>query len=169
MNGDIYEGMLRPGDVSLDAEQAAFFRQFEPKVRIEELQRRFREQGGLAADLGGVSRQMPRYRCHKEVWALKIAEIRPCPFKPPPTLAELQRLLNSNEPTPETVRLTPTGEVVTGGAVIVPVEEGYAPFEVDQEYMSRHKPSVGGYFVVYKDGYKSYSPAQAFEEGYTRL
>lgn len=53
------------------------------------------------------------------------------------------------------------------GAEITPVEEGYAPFMVDQAYMQKHKPEVGGYYVVYKDGYRSYSPAKAFEEGYT--
>jgi len=35
--------------------------------------------------------------------------------------------------------------------------------------MYKHKPEVGGYYVVYADGYKSFSPAQAFEEGYTRV
>ncbi|MCK9988658.1 MAG: hypothetical protein AzoDbin1_05130 [Azoarcus sp.] len=28
---------------------------------------------------------------------------------------------------------------------------------------------VGGYYVVYEDGYKSFSPAIAFESGYTRI
>ena len=39
---------------------------------------------------------------------------------------------------------------------------------VFKEFMDKHSPQVGGYYVVYKDGYKSYSPAQAFEEGYKR-
>src|SRR5690242_14762534 len=56
-----------------------------------------------------------------------------------------------------------------GGATIVPAEEGYAPFHVDQDFVDRHKPLVGGYFVVYKDGWKSFSPAEAFETGYTRI
>ena len=30
-------------------------------------------------------------------------------------------------------------------------------------------PEVGGYYVVYEDGYKSFSPAGAFESGYTPL
>lgn len=30
-------------------------------------------------------------------------------------------------------------------------------------------PIVGGYYVVYEDGYTSFSPAEAFEAGYTRL
>jgi hypothetical protein len=32
--------------------------------------------------------------------------------------------------------------------------------------MHKHKPQVGGYYVLYKDGYASFSPASAFEEGY---
>jgi len=51
--------------------------------------------------------------------------------------------------------------------VLTPEESGYAPFEVSPEYMEKHKPTVGGYFVQYADGYKSFSPAQPFEEGYT--
>lgn len=31
----------------------------------------------------------------------------------------------------------------------------------------KHAPEVGGYFVRYEDGYTSYSPAAAFESGYT--
>lgn len=53
-----------------------------------------------------------------------------------------------------------------GTYLIVPDEEYYAPFEISKEYIEKHKPEVGGYYVVYKDGYKSYSPAVAFEEGY---
>ena len=44
-----------------------------------------------------------------------------------------------------------------------------SPVRVDGQYLRQHRPEVGGYYVVYKDGYKSYSPAKAFEEGYTRL
>lgn len=40
---------------------------------------------------------------------------------------------------------------------------------LDPAWALRHKPEVGGYYVVYEDGYASYSPAQAFEEGYTRI
>lgn len=40
---------------------------------------------------------------------------------------------------------------------------------VDNAYMDKHKPQIGGYFVRHKDGYESWSPAQAFEEGHTRI
>lgn len=80
--------------------------------------------------------EMPKYNCHKQVWALKIAEIQP----------------------------VDEGE---GGAVIVPAEDGYASLRVTGEYMKKHKPTEGGYYVVYKDGYKSFSPAEAFEGWYS--
>lgn len=37
------------------------------------------------------------------------------------------------------------------------------------DWHAKHKPQVGGYYVQYEDGYNSYSPAKAFEEGYTAL
>lgn len=38
---------------------------------------------------------------------------------------------------------------------------------VSAEYVNKHKPQVGGYYVRYADGYESFSPADAFESGYT--
>ena len=40
---------------------------------------------------------------------------------------------------------------------------------VSDEYMHKHNPQVGGYYVIYDDGYESFSPAKAFEEGYTLI
>jgi hypothetical protein len=40
---------------------------------------------------------------------------------------------------------------------------------VSSEWWRKHTPEVGGYFVCYEDGYESYSPAAAFESGYTLL
>ena len=90
---------------------------------------------------------MPVYACHKEVWALKIAAI----------------VLDSDLAARDGNRET------DGGAFLHPNEPGYAPIKVDHAYMRKHQPKVGGYFVVYKDGYKSFSPKEAFEEGYTRV
>ena len=83
-----------------------------------------------------VMRQMPRYECHKQVWALKIAAIEHHP---------------------------------QGHATITPEEAGYAPFTVPMEYLAKHNPQAGGYYVVYEDGYKSFSPAGPFERGYSRI
>lgn len=90
-----------------------------------------------------VQREAPKYQCYKKVWALKIAEIK----------------RDGEGENRET----------DGSAMITPVDEGYAPFKVDHEYMHKHKPEVGGYYVIYADGYKSFSPAEAFESGYTRI
>lgn len=91
---------------------------------------------------GSVSTEMPRYKCHKVVHALKI-----------------QALVNPTKP----------GNESDGSLIIVPAEDGFAPFRVKHEYVHKHKPIAGGYYVVYEDGYASFSPAKAFEEGYTRL
>lgn len=91
-----------------------------------------------------AQREMPKYKCHKEVRALKIAAIVPH---------------KSEDPQAET----------DGSAMITPVEEGYSSFRVDHQFMAKHRPQVGGYYVVYEDGYKSFSPAEAFEGGYTRM
>lgn len=88
--------------------------------------------------------EMPKYRCHKVVHALKIAAI----------------VVRSH---------TVNGVEQDGSAIITPVEKGYAPFKVDREFVVKHGPEPGGYYVVYADGYKSFSPAKAFEEGYTRI
>jgi hypothetical protein len=55
------------------------------------------------------------------------------------------------------------------GYRIIPEDAGYAPVKVSAEYWDKHRPKAGGYYVVYDDGYKSYSPAEAFESGYTRI
>lgn len=49
------------------------------------------------------------------------------------------------------------------------VLEGAEPIHVKPEWMERYKPEAGGYFVRYHDGYTSFSPAAAFESGYTRI
>lgn len=89
-------------------------------------------------EVGSAASEMPRYRSHKEVWALKIASIS--------GVSELD-----------------------GSVAITPADEGYAPFRVDAAYVQKHSPQRGGYYVVYDGGYKSWSPADAFEGGYTRV
>ena len=83
-----------------------------------------------------VNSEMPKYKCHKEVWALKIAEV----------------------------------EVLGDGAVILyPEDKSYENILLDKGFQEKHKPYQGGYYVVYADGYKSFSPANAFESGYTLI
>ena len=52
---------------------------------------------------------------------------------------------------------------------LVPVDPRIASTGVDGYYMDKHSPQVGGYYVVYEDGEDSYSPAEAFESGYTLM
>jgi hypothetical protein len=60
---------------------------------------------------------------------------------------------------------------VDGSAKIAPVDKGYATLKTDSGYRTKFQGDETdlGYYVVYKDGYKSWSPSKAFEEGYTRI
>lgn len=40
---------------------------------------------------------------------------------------------------------------------------------VSSLYIDKHKPHVGGYLVEYDDGYLSFSPGDAFDDGYARI
>jgi hypothetical protein len=54
-------------------------------------------------------------------------------------------------------------------ASIVPEDHSIPAVSVSAAWINRHHPEAGGYFVVYKDGYCSYSPPAAFDEGYIRV
>jgi hypothetical protein len=41
--------------------------------------------------------------------------------------------------------------------------------EISPQIISRGQPKTGDYYVVYADNYVSWSPQQAFEDGYTRI
>ena len=84
-------------------------------------------------------RELPRYKSHKIVEAMKIGSIHETLDDPPSTflLAE-----------------GPEGEPVLNVVVT-------------EAYVAQHQPMAGGYHVRYPDGYESWSPAEAFEEGYT--
>ena len=86
---------------------------------------------------------MPIYQCHKKVYALKIKSI------------EFEKASKDCES--------------RGCAYIMPEDINYSRIHVDSKYLEKHNPKTGGYYVVYKDGYQSYSPADAFEEGYTLM
>ena len=79
--------------------------------------------------------ELPRYQCHKQVWALKINRIIPSPR----------------------------------GHLLGFENQRYAPHEVSDEWMNKHHPEIGGYYVVYEGGYTSWSPADVFEHGYSPI
>jgi hypothetical protein len=63
------------------------------------------------------------------------------------------------------------GEVVGFGTcnLIGTDRDGDVSINVPIEWVNHFKPEVGGYFVQYEDGYASYSPAEPFERGYTKV
>ena len=83
--------------------------------------------------------EMPRYECSKVVWALKIDVI----------------IIDEDKQT----------------ANLSFKDDGYADIEAQEGWLEKYKGSEEdvGYYVIYKDGYKSWSPTKAFEEGYTRV
>lgn len=87
-------------------------------------------------------REMQKYKCHKEVWAVKIKSVEV---------------------------VDNTCELDDQSGIITAEDEGYAPFSVSKEFMERHSPQVGGYYVFYEGGHVSYSPAEPFESGYTKI
>ncbi len=85
-----------------------------------------------AEDEAPPERKMPRYLCHKEVSALKIARLE---------WTTTQWRVHFEHP-------------------------GFEPILVDAAWVREKRAEAGGYYVVYDDGYTSYSPAAAFEQGY---
>lgn len=84
---------------------------------------------------------IPRYQSHKVVEALKIQCIE--------LNADRNTFLLFFEPLDDS---TPV-----------------APHEVTGEWIRRSRAAAGGYWVKHVDGYESWSPAKAFEEGYTPI
>ena len=83
-----------------------------------------------------ASAEMPRYRSHKEVWALQI-----------------DRVEDADHPSKKIVHFIRS--------------DVYAPRKVQAGVFYRKAPEHGDYFVVYRDGYESWSPRSEFEDGYT--
>jgi hypothetical protein len=80
-------------------------------------------------------RELPKYVSHKTVHALEIKVI-----SGDLTVGSIRRTLSF-------------------------AEAGYAPIEVPIEMFARYHPVPGDFYVVYADGYKSFSPRKAFLEG----
>lgn len=83
--------------------------------------------------------QMPKYKCHKEVWALKIKDLKP------------------RSPDDGTLLMTPDDPKF---APII-LDAAYVAKHKPQE--------GGYYVVYAPDGYASFSPAKVFEDGYTLI
>ncbi len=60
------------------------------------------------------------------------------------------------------------GKILFVGSTSLGIEGEERTREVSPGFFARGRPSVGDYFVIYGDDYISWSPAIAFEVGYTR-
>jgi len=83
--------------------------------------------------------QLPQYQSHKKVWALKIESLN---FRS------------------------------DGALDIIPEDKRYGAFTVPKDFIPKHReavPSIGWDWVQYENGYQSFSPADAFESGYTLI
>jgi len=81
--------------------------------------------------------EMPKYKCTKEVWGLKIKSVE---------------TFSSD-----------------GNCTLTFEDSHYSKKFMSSEYALKHKPYAGGYYVLYKGGYESFSPASDFEGGYERI
>ncbi len=112
---------------------------------LEKMQRKFPDAARVEIGHMAASTEMPRYRCHKDVHALKIVAVQ---------MDAADARAENRE---------------TDGSALLLFGPPYAPLRVTAEWLRKHTPEVGGYYVAYKDGYTSFSPADAFETGYTQL
>ena len=87
-----------------------------------------------------MNKEIPFYLCHKKVQAFKILNLE--------------------------IRMEKGRQA---RHFLVPVKLDLEPVEVTVEWIDKHNPQSGGYYVKYADGYTSYSPAEVFEEGYTKI
>ncbi len=84
-------------------------------------------------------RELPRYQSHKVVHALKVNQYR---------------------------------STMDNGMMLYFEHDGFDPIEIPESEVTPFLQMAGddqGYLVIYADGYRSWSPTKAFEEGYTRL
>lgn len=116
-----------------------------------------------------LAKVLPRYKCHKEVQAFRIKAIEREQL--PTFLGAICRgsyALRTACGNCERCKWERTHgpEMQT---FLVPTEDHLVRITVSSEYVQKHNPQAGGYFVLYEDGYQSFSPAKAFEEGYIRI
>lgn len=97
-----------------------------------------------------VKNELPQYQCHKKVRALKISSV---------IGIQSESLTSTNGPEDD------------GAMLYFDSIDGALPnpITVEQRYIDKHRPEAGGYYVVYEDGYESFSPSGAFEAGYTLI
>ena len=85
-----------------------------------------------------VTKELPTYVCHKRVRASEVVSIG------------LYKTNADNKAVRE-----------------IQISDQFDPIEILGEVFTRYVPMPGDFYVVYEDGYVSFSPRKAFIEGYT--
>jgi hypothetical protein len=80
---------------------------------------------------------------------------------PSPSLAA-KGLSPASRPAPEDL-----GDLAAGR--ITPVDQSYAPFEVDEAYLRENKPHTGGYYIVFETGAEGFEAPEKFLQQYTKV
>lgn len=97
-----------------------------------------------------IPSNFPLYKCHKQVRAVQIQDV-----------------IKHAHPDPDyDDDVFEASAEFQGGHLFHRSEHSATPIEVSAEWYRKHKPQAGGYYVVYEDGYTSFSPQHAFESGY---
>lgn len=108
--------------------------------------------------------KLPVWKCHKEVEGFKIHNIT---AQPEGTHSgNIPEVRYVQVPHEGGVELLPTAQKTE---YILASENPEVFAIVDDSYMLKHGPHIGGYFVRYEDSYESFSPANSFENGYTPI
>lgn len=92
-----------------------------------------------------AKRDLPLFQCTKKVHAVKISEIY------------------------TNVNITSKNGDITHNNIVIYSVNSYSYIVISKEYYEKFKPYPGGYYVVYEDGYESFSPKEAFENGYFEI
>ena len=101
-----------------------------------------------AAYPGDGQAALPRWKCHKQVRAAKITGFQFPPAGPVACMGDVG------------------SSALLAPAVFARMIGMTKPDPEDGEPWAN---LVGGYYIRYADGYESWSPAKAFEDGYTRM
>ncbi len=98
-----------------------------------------------------LSSELPLYNCHKQVRAVEITKV----------------IKHAHQDTDFDDVVFEASADFQGAHLFYDHHSGLKTIAVTADWYRRHKPEAGGYYVMYEDGYTSFSPGSAFEAGYT--
>lgn len=113
---------------------------------------------------------MQQYQSHKQVRAVKIQDFISIPERNFMVLVCSDNFNYARYITEHVLTQTLSDR----NCIIIDLVDDDSPAEtvavvVTHGWAEKFEPHTGGYFVMYQDGYSSFSPQKAFEEGYTPI